>query len=216
MSNKDTILSDILSDANNGAQVIGKMLAISSLTSEDNQLCKEACRRVLPTIKASSTPPYRILLEAVGLPIPSGHMGGSSNGFSGGPRQGANAAWHNNQPTPPRGPQVPQNVAGPYGYYPYHQPNGSPALGGLTPGNLGAYGPMGQNLSPLLVAQNMPLGQTRNPSPKVGGDIGGMSPHTPVARHRGRMSPNSQMLSPGSDPFNPVSRASPSRFLECP
>ena len=184
------------------------MLAISSLSTEDKKLCHEACRRVLPNIKASSTPPYRILLEAVGLPIPSGHMG--SNGLSGAPRQTSNSSpgWQHQSAqvglAQQRGPQVPQGVPGAYGYYPYHQPNVSPALSGLTPGNLGAYGPMGQNLSPLLVAQNMPLGQTRNPSPKVGG----MSPHTPIARHRGRMSPNSQMLSPGSDPFNPVSTVS--------
>ena len=174
-SAKDSVLTDILSDANNGAQVIGKMLAISSITPDDKKMCHEACRRVLPSIKASSTPPYRVLLEAVGLPVPAGHM----QNF--GPRQ----PWNMAQPQ--------------FGYYPYHQPNSPASAGGLTPG-MTPYGPMGQNLSPLLVAQNMPLGQPRNPSPKVG------SPHTPLARQRGRLSPGSAMMSPGSDPFNPVSR----------
>ncbi|ORX35343.1 hypothetical protein BD324DRAFT_632481 [Kockovaella imperatae] len=194
-SAKDSVLLDILGDANNGAQVIGKMLAISTISAEDKSMCLEACRRVLPSIKAASTPPYRVLLEAVGLPIPSGHMGQS---FA--PRP----VWGNQGlPSLPAQHQMPQHPA--YGYYPaYHQPSPSPVSGGgLTPGGLTPYGTMGQNLSPLLVAQNMPLQPRGNSSPKVNA-----SPRTPLNRHRGRLSPASQMMSPGSDPFNPF--ASPS------
>lgn len=121
-SPEDEVLSEILSDASNGSQVIGKILAVSTIPKDEKPALLEAVRRVLPSIKAAGTPPYRRLLEEVGLPIPQ------------------------------------------YRYYPYAP-------------------------DPLLVPQNMPV-----------------HPRTPQQQSRGRMSP--QMMSPGSDPFNPF--ASPS------
>lgn len=174
----DATLTEVLSDANNGSQVIGKILAISSLSPDDRSTMTETVRRVLPTIKASSTPPYRLLLEAVGLPVPAGHIGASP--FNQTPGQGQ---W--------RGQGYQQQS-----FYPYHQPmSGSP-------------GYQNQNLSPLLIPQNMPIGQSMragSPNPNVNPNG---SPRTPQPRHRGRMSPQSQMMSPGSDPFNPVSSPS--------
>ena len=133
----------------------------------------DAVRRVLPNIKPSSTPPYRLLYETVGLPLPAGHMGVSPFNQAQGQGRG--------------------QVYWPQGLYPYHQ-----TMGG-SPG----YQP--PNLSPLLIPQNMPLGQAvRTSSPNFNG-----SPRTPQPRHRGRMSPQSQMMSPGSDPFNPVRPSHP-------
>jgi len=171
-SPNDSTLIEVLSDANNGSQVVGKILAISSLSHEDRNMMVETVRHLLPNIKASSTPPYRLLLEAVGLPVPAG------------------------QTDVPPYHQVPLQGQGQgrgqgrwqQGFHPYHQP-----MGGST-----GYPP--PNLSPLLIPQNMPLGHAmRTGSPNPNG-----SPRTPQQRHRGRMSPQSQMMSPGSDPFNPV------------
>ena len=194
----DATLTEILSDANNGAQVIGKILAISSLAADEKETMTEATRRVLPTVKASSTPPYRLLLEAVGLPVPTGHMGGG-NQF------GQARGWQQPQPR-----SQPQGFG--YGYpYHHHQPNGSSSPGHLPTPPPMQYGPMGQNLSPLLIPQNMPLGQAMrqgSPNPSV-------SPRTPQPRNLGRLSPGSQMMSPGSDPFNPVSRQVTIHWVVC-
>lgn len=173
-SSNDVTLTEVLGDANNGAQVIGKIIAISSLPQAERDTMVDATRRVLPTIKAANTPPYRLLLEAVGLPVPAG-PGLNRNGNGNWP-QGQGQNMHGNR------------RAGPGDYSAQY----------ANPGML-MYQPMGQGISPLLIPQNMPLGQAiRNGSPNLGG-----SPRTPVTRQRGRMSP-AQMLSPGSDPFNPV------------
>ncbi|ORY22688.1 hypothetical protein BCR39DRAFT_473742 [Naematelia encephala] len=178
-STSDQTLIEILGDANNGSQVIGKIIAISTLPQTERDMMLEAVRRVLPNIKASATPPYRMLLEAVGLPVPAG-----LSPF----RQ---PTWNSAQASP-----TSQGYPMQGGYYhnPYQQASpGYPA-----------------NLSPLLIPQNMPLGQAmRAGSPNLSG-----SPITPQARHRGRMSPASHMMSPGSDPFNPF--ASPSIDLPYP
>lgn len=71
--------------------------------------------------------------------------------------------------------------AGGYGMY---QPSQSPSYGS---------GGGGGGLAPLSMFSQ---GQ---------GSPGGNSPRTPVPNYRGRLSPASQMMSPGSDPFNPVS-----------
>ncbi|TYJ58189.1 hypothetical protein B9479_001013 [Cryptococcus floricola] len=179
-STNDQTLIEILTDANNGNQVIGKIIAVNTIEEEQKKEMIEAVRRVLPNIKASSTPPYRMLLEAVGLPVPAGYMSGSPFGRSGTPN------WQGNN----RGQQQQQPQAYGQNSY-YNQPMGA----------TGYVNGMGGNLSPLLIPQNMPLGQLRG-SPGMG-----KSPRTPVARQGGRMSPAS-MMSPASDPFNPF--ASPS------
>ena len=176
-SPEDATLIEILSDANNGAQVVGKILAVSNLSASEKERMVEVTRKVLPNIKASSTPPYRMLLEAVGLPVPAGHLGAGGFGRrSFGPQQS-------------------------FGYGGYGYPGGSPPMGhsGSSSSQM-AYGSMGQALSPLMGAQNMSLGPSHH------GLVG--SPSTPIARHRGRLSPGTQMMSPASDPFNPF--ASPS------
>lgn len=167
----DMILTEILSDASNGSQVIAKILAVQSIPSEDKPGLLNAVRRVLPNIKAANSPPYRRLLEEVGLPVPAG-------------------------PTYPR----PQHV-------PWQQSFQVPPYGQPMLANPGFPQPLGGGLTPLLVPQNMSLGHAiRATSPNANG-----SPRTPQQRSRGRMSPVSQMMSPGSDPFNPVSRPSPIR-----
>ncbi|WVQ83925.1 hypothetical protein IAT38_006069 [Cryptococcus sp. DSM 104549] len=213
-STNDQTLIEILSDANNGNQVIGKILAVNTIPEDQKTQMVDAVRRVLPTIKASSTPPYRQLLEAVGLPVPAGYMGNSFGGRGGAPHQGWQQQQQQHSPhqygqqhrAQPQQ-QQPQSFGSFYGY---HQPlNG---LGGGSPGFPGGVTGMDMNMglgssaiSPLLIPQNMPLGQMRG-SPAMGGK----SPRTPVAR-QGRMSPQS-MMSPGSDPFNPF--ASPSVDLQ--
>lgn len=132
-----------------------------------------ATRRILPSIKASSTPPYRLLLEAVGLPVPPG----PPNGGYGRSPTGTAGGWQ--QPGP--GPR--------YGYMGTYQNQGGPA--GPAPGI--GYSHTHPGLAPMSVGPGSP---------------GGASPRTPVPHHRGRLSPASQMMSPGSDPFNPVSAAS--------
>jgi protein JSN1 len=183
ISPNDQTLLEILSDANNGSQVIGKILAISTLPKDEKDKMIEAVRRALPSIKASSTPPYRLLLEVVGLPVPAGSINSSPFGRSGGQGWSAQAQA--------------QGQLGGMGYYPYQQPiaAGSGPYGGL---------PVNPGLSPLLI----PIGggPARPGSPNPNG-----SPRTPQPRQRGRLSPGSQMMSPGSDPFNPVSQLLSSR-----
>lgn len=171
-STNDQTLVEILSDANNGNQVIGKIIAVNTIAEDQKKQMVEAVRRVLPNIKASTTPPYRMLLEAVGLPVPAGY---------------ASASPFGRNPTPQWQPNRQQQFG--QTYYPYQPVNGASyqAVNGLG------------NLSPLLIPQTMPLGQMRgNPQP-------GKSPRTPAAR-QGRLSSPGSMMSPASDPFNPVSQ----------
>ncbi|GMK59629.1 hypothetical protein CspeluHIS016_0802350 [Cutaneotrichosporon spelunceum] len=107
----DMILTEILSDASNGSQVIAKILAVNSIPTEDKPGLLNAVRRVLPNIKAANSPPYRRLLEEVGLPVPAG-------------------------PTYPRPQHVPwqQSFGVPYGQPMMANPGfPQPLGGGLTP-----------------------------------------------------------------------------------
>ncbi|KGB75087.2 pumilio domain-containing protein c [Cryptococcus deuterogattii R265] len=189
-STNDQTLIEILSDANNGNQIIGKIIAVNTIAEDLKKQMVEAVRRVLPNIKASTTPPYRMLLEAVGLPVPAGYVNDSPFG------RNPNPHWQPNRQQQQQQPQQQQPQFG-QTYYPYHQSvndAGYQAVNGLD------------NLSPLLIPQTMPLGQMRG-NPQTG-----KSPRTPTAR-QGRLSPGS-MMSPASDPFNPF--ASPSVDLQYP
>nr|XP_018266900.1 pumilio domain-containing protein c [Kwoniella dejecticola CBS 10117]OBR89058.1 pumilio domain-containing protein c [Kwoniella dejecticola CBS 10117] len=201
-STNDQTLIEILSDANNGSQVIGKILAINSIPQEQKNEMIETVRKVLPGIKASNTPPYRLLLEAVGLPVPAGYINNSSP--FGGRNQNHNHHNNHHHNQVPQGWGHAQQSFGMgaqqafYGHAPsYQQPY---AMNNMN------------NLSPLLIPQNMPLGQSmRNGTSPNSTPNANKSPRTPMARFNmgqgGRMSPGS-MMSPGSDPFNPF--ASPS------
>lgn len=176
-SPNDQILTEILGDASNGSQVIGKILAVSSISKEEKPKLLEAVRRVLPSIKAASTPPYRRLLEEVGLPIPQ-------------------SSYQRSNSTGPASTQaVPMAAAG-------WQQGYQAQLGFAPVMNPGFPQPLAQTISPLLIPQNMALGQAMRAGSPPNGSA---QPHTPRQGQRGRMSPISQMLSPGSDPFNPVS-----------
>ncbi|WWC66747.1 uncharacterized protein I206_100652 [Kwoniella pini CBS 10737] len=201
-STNDQTLIEILSDANNGSQVIGKILATNTIPQERKSELVEIVRRVLPGIKASNTPPYRLLLEAVGLPVPAGYINNASP-FGGRNHNHHNGNNHQNQI--PQGWGHAQQSFGMgaqqafYGHHPvsYQQPYPVNSM---------------NNLSPLLIPQNMPLGQSmRNGNSPNSTPNANKSPRTPMARfgmgQGGRMSPGS-MMSPGSDPFNPF--ASPS------
>lgn len=234
-SPQDVTLMEVLADANNGAQVIGKILAIASIPADEKTGMVEAVRLVLPTIKGYNTPPYRLLLEALGLPVPPSALRASPMTMTSrpGPGQGNMPPWQQQQ----RQPQYPhhqqqqrgqQNTPPQqYGFYQYNQP--MPTQTSPIDSMMGG----GMNLSPLLVPQNMPIGQMRGGSGQhqgyqaggygSGGGMGGTtpnpnltprqdrSPRTPIAHPRGRMDMHHQMqmqhqmMSPASDPFNPVS-----------
>lgn len=209
-SAQDTTLFEVLQDANNGPNVISKILAVSSVTTMTKDIMYEAVKRVLPMIKASVTPPYRSLLEMVGLPVPAapvnGHMGyraPSRGSWSGSPGPSYSAAFAG---------QPGQAAYPAYGQPPYYA---MPNLNGFGLGGAMGYGGLGAQgaaaLSPLLMPHNLPLGASsrgpdrRDSSSSLGG--GG--------RGRGQMglgrmhpAPPTQMMSPASDPFNPF--ASPS------
>ncbi|WRT63890.1 uncharacterized protein IL334_000816 [Kwoniella shivajii] len=190
ISNNDQTLIEILSDANNGSQVIGKILAINNIPQDQKAQMTETVRKVLPGIKASNTPPYRMLLEAVGLPVPAGYINNSSP--FGRPQQPNGGMWQQSF-----GMSAQQAFYG--GGNGYQQPY--PSMATMN------------NLSPLLIPQNMPLGHSMRGGSPNSTPNANHSPRTPIARFSagpngmGRMSPNS-MMSPGSDPFNPF--ASPS------
>jgi len=186
-SPQDQTLFDILSDANNGTQVIGKLLANSTSTATEKELMLETVRRVLPTINTSSTPPYRVLLEAVGLPVPP-----SSSPSPVARRQQGQNQWQGQG----QGYQPQYQYGGFSQNQCHHQQQYMPQQ----------YG-QGMNLSPLLVPQNMPLGQMRHREhdpndPNSTPMPGHAGPRTPVPHpHQGR---GQGMMSPTSDPFNPV------------
>jgi protein JSN1 len=199
-SPQDETLYEVLSDANNGAQVIGKLLAIGSIAQADKDMMSEAVRRAMPRVKAASTPPYRVLLESVGLPVPppSGPSPGPGQGPRG-PNRNQRGPW---QGGPQHGQQQPFQYGG-FSQNPYHQQQQHQQH----------YQQHNMNLSPLLVPQNMAIGQMRagqgghsdsldpNLTP-----MQGHSPRTPVPHpHRPHL-PGHQMMSPTSDPFNPVCR----------
>nr|XP_019048935.1 pumilio domain-containing protein c [Kwoniella bestiolae CBS 10118]OCF27865.1 pumilio domain-containing protein c [Kwoniella bestiolae CBS 10118] len=202
-SSKDETLSEILGDANNGSQVIGKILAINTIPQEQKTQMIDTVRRVLPNIKASNTPPYRLLLEAVSLPVPAGYINNNSSSPFG--RSHHNHHHHQQQVQIPQGWGIQSQPQQSFGqaFYGGAQANGYSQPYGMN------------NLSPLLIPQNMPLGQSmRNPNSPNSTPNANKSPRTPMARFsngpmgmQGRMSPGS-MMSPGSDPFNPF--ASPS------
>ena len=163
----------------------------------------EAIRRVMPEIKASSTPPYRHLLEAAGLPVSTSsgppvvpfhpHGQNAQQGFGPGGRGGwgrkGSGYGHAHSSMGMAG-YAPGSVQGGYGYASevgmQQQYGGLPPIM-IPPMNGGGGGGQGQ-----------PPGQRRATD----------SPRTPIGRQRGRMSPGpSQMMSPGSDPFNPVRHA---------
>jgi protein JSN1 len=179
-SNNDEVLREVLWDAPNGSQVISKIMVNTSLDQADKPAMVEATRRVLLSMTASNTSPYRRLMEEVGLPITAAPMN-SPNRYQ--PR--------NNAPYP-----LPGYGNGVYGMNPYNAPHlahlGGPQMGGfMQPGHQGS-------LSPLMIPGGMSFGQA------LGGNMAGSPiPVTPSPRPMG--SPHSQMMSPGSDPFNPVS-----------
>lgn len=149
----------------------------------------DAVRRVLPGVKASNTPPYRLLLEAVGLPVPASAASPySARG------QGGAGGWQGQGQGQGQGGGRRYGGAGGYGGSPYGRNGGSPGPG-MYQGMNGHGG--GGGLAPLAVPHASP------------GMNGGNSPRTPVPSYRGRLSPASQMMSPGSDPFNPVSSPLP-------
>ncbi|WWC85976.1 uncharacterized protein L201_000847 [Kwoniella dendrophila CBS 6074] len=194
-STNDQTLIEILSDANNGSQVIGKILAINTVPQEQKTQMVETVRKVLPGIKASNTPPYRMLLEAVGLPVPAGYIANSSP-----------FGRSQQMPVPQGWQQQSFGMGAQQAFY---------GNGGMNGGYQQPYPSMTamNTLSPLLIPQNMPLGQSmRGGNSPNSTPNGNKSPRTPMARFSngmggGRMSPGS-MMSPGSDPFNPF--ASPS------
>ncbi|WVF66105.1 hypothetical protein IAT40_000844 [Kwoniella sp. CBS 6097] len=202
-STNDQTLIEILTDANNGAQVIGKILAVNTISAEQKAQMVEAVRRVLPGIKASNTPPYRQLLEAVGLPVPAGYIGNNSSFGRNNQSSSASGMGWQHQQQQQQQQQQPSFGMSAQSFYGYHQPSVNTQM---YPGV--------NNLSPLLIPQNMPLGQSMRggPSPNATPNAN-KSPRTPVARFDGRGQPNGRMspasmMSPGSDPFNPF--ASPS------
>lgn len=170
-------------------------MAISSLTASDKTMMTEAAKRVLPNIKASCTPPYRTLLENVGLPVPAGPVRASPLGHRN--------QWPQTQHQQQYQQGLPQHQNYPYGGFSQQQQHPHPFY---------HHQPMmqqqGMNLSPLLVPQNMALGQMRggqdmsSPDPNLT-PTPGKDSNTPVPHPRARMG-NHTLMSPTSDPFNPV------------
>jgi protein JSN1 len=175
-SPNDEVLREVLWDAPNGSQVISKIMVNTSLDQTDKSAMIEATRRVLMSMNASNTSPYRRLMEEVGLPITANPMA-SPNRFV------------------PRGPYPMQPYPnGAYGLNPYGTP---PHLAHLASSPMNGFmqpGPQSGSLSPLMIPGGMSFGRA------LGGND--PAPATPSPRPMG--SPHGQMMSPASDPFNPV------------
>lgn len=159
----------------------------------------------------TSTPPYRVLCEAVGLPVP--------------PQSTPSPVTGRNQNRGYGQQQWPQQQYQPTFQHQHQQYGGFSQNPGPGPyqfqqqgyGHGHGHGP-GMNLSPLLVPQNMALGQMRGQrhdqsDPNLTPMPGHGSPRTPVPQypnpnpnlHSNQRRGQNQMMSPTSDPFNPVS-----------
>jgi len=216
-SPQDQTIFDILSDANNGTQVIGKLLANATSSPAEKEMMIETVRRVLPTINTSSTPPYRVLLEAVGLPLPPMTSPSPVGRARQNQNQNQNQGWG--------GYQAPYQYGGfSQNYHQHQQQHYMPHQQQYGHGQGQGQG-QGMNLSPLLVPQNMPIGQMRQHDPSDPNSTpmpGHASPQTPIPHphphsqshpHPGQNRQGPGMMSPTSDPFNPVCQYSPSSLL---
>lgn len=206
-SPNDQVLREILQDQVHGAHAISKIVSSGVIISkEDKPEAVAAVKRVLESMRNVSGLTYKRLLEECGLPVPAvptGQARGSSR------REGPLSRGRDNHHQMPRGygGGVVGGGGGRSGYPNGGQPMANYNQFSLVPdmnrmmSSMQAF-QLGQgmtgSLSPLLANQPS-FGQALTPN------MGSMSP-TPTLGSFG--TPHAQLMSPSSDPFNPVSRVS--------
>ncbi len=228
------MLHEILQDQVHGCHTVAKIVTGVVLPADDKSEYIEACKRVLSTMRVSSSLAYRKLLEVCGLPITSGPPGGGGNSRYQGPGANANGRSPN---APPRSGSAYPSGLGRGGYRSQHS---SGPGSGPGPSHAHGYHPepaypsaqemamnsmmnsmqafqLGQGmanqggLSPIVIpGPGQGLGAGHGQGQSFGQMIqghGGLSPApmSPTPTLGSFATPHASMMSPNSDPFNPVS-----------
>ena len=209
-SANDQTLREILQDQVHGVHAVSKMVCSDAIIPPDEKPeILAAVKRVLEDLRNVSGLNYKRLLEECGLPVPAAPSGGPR--YQGGRREGnhrhreqsSNSLYNGSTGTNPN-------------YRGRSYNNGSNNVGNPGPsmGGFDSYGMMpdinqmmssmqafqlGQgmtgSLSPLLANQHS-FGQVMDP---------GLPPLSPTPTLGSFATPHAQLMSPNSDPFNPVS-----------
>jgi hypothetical protein len=193
-SPNDQVLREILQDQVHGAHAIAKIVTSDTIISaEDRPAVTAACKRVLETMRNVSGLTYKRLLEECGLPVPahSANNARNLNRRDNGPRSRENS--HNPQMYRNRGFAGENNQhMGNYGQYGM-VPDMNQMMSSMQAFQLGQG--MTGSLSPLMINHNS-FGQAMSP---------GLPPMSPTPTLGSFATPHAQLMSPNSDPFNPVS-----------
>lgn len=234
-SPQDAVLRDVLADQVHGVHTIQKIVCGGFVEPADRSMVLSATKRVLEGMRVTSAYAYKRLLEECGLPVPvgppagpapslhnNGGVGGGMNnggrsrpnvmrtsgGFSTNPSFGPGATYQPARHGMPAGggynmpPYNPQQLIGAGGVDSLMSSMQAFQLGqGLAAASAGAGGAGGMpphgGLSPLVVPGQGGAGfQPMSP---------GLPPMSPTPTIGSFATPHAQLMSPNSDPFNPVS-----------
>lgn len=206
-SPEDRVLQEILQDQVHGCHTVAKIVTGGGLPPHDKAEYVEACKRVLSNMRVSSSFAYRKLLEECGLPVTSAPSGPSGNPRfqNGRPANGGNPSSRSGSAYPSglgRG-GYRQNNHGNSGYRP--EPNYPSAqemamnsmMNSMQAFQLGQGMANQGGLSPIVIP-NQSFGQMLQGSPA-------QPPMSPTPTLGSFATPHASMMSPNSDPFNPVS-----------
>jgi hypothetical protein len=214
-SPNDQVLHEILQDQVHGCHTVVKIISGGVLASEKKPEIVAATKRVLMSMRVASSFAYRKLLEECGLPVSSAPSGPPSNRYPNGrspnnqgPGQGGRGGYSTSSSSYPS--SMGQGGQAPYRGQQYSQGNSNYSVGpsaqelamnsmmnSMQAFQLGQGMAQQGSLSPIVIPQQS-FSQVMHPTPQ----IPSMSP-TPTM---GSFStPHASMMSPNSDPFNPVS-----------
>lgn len=210
-SDNDQTLREILQDQVHGVHAISKIVCSDAIIRpEEKPEILAAVKRVLEDMRNVSGPNYKRLLEECGLPVPALPVGNTryppGGRREGGHRhreQGNNGGYPSNNGASYRGRGYNNNGSNAHnlnqpmggGYDSYGMmPDINQMMSSMQAFQLGQG--MTGSLSPLLANQHS-FGQVMNP---------GLPPLSPTPTIGSFATPHAQLMSPNSDPFNPVSR----------
>jgi protein JSN1 len=197
-SQNDQTLRDILQDQVHGVHAISKIVCSDVIIPpEDKNEILAAVKRALEDMRNVAGLSYKRLLEECGLPVPTAPASGGGR-YPGQRRDGGHRQRDGNQNTggngnyQPRG-YVNNNAPQIHGYDSYNMmPDLSQMMSSMQAFQLGQG--MTGSLSPLLANQHS-FGQVMNPA---------LRPLSPTPTIGSFATPHAQLMSPNSDPFNPV------------
>lgn len=218
----DRVLYEILQDQVHGTHTLSKILCGQGMIDETRKpVLLEATKRVLTNMKMTSAFSYRRLLEECGMPTPAPlHTPGRFNNGSRSPNASAQGSpYRSGTPNSSTSPYAQQNYRfqgqPPAFLQQPAQPLQNPyASGGFQPSNIHSVQDLAMNqmvssMQAFQLGQGMAANGGLSPLniPGMGGMVGSpvMGGMTPTPTMGSFATPHAQLMSPNSDPFNPVS-----------